>query len=204
MKWVCSPKCYSPLANWPWLRISPQSSLYVIYCLILLPHNDWWALPVFLCKSNSIKAHWGKGSWPFFFESLVSLSSPSRSCLGRLSLIHGGWGSSAGRAPPKISLVKVCFSFISQTNVVSSGLCITKPLRDLSEVLPSIESMTPTVSQPFTPHLTKGEMKEKVWRTAHEVFMGLEPGSCSLLPPISHWPEPSHVVLPICKGSWEM
>ena len=35
LKWVCFPKSYSSLTNWPWLRISPQSSLYVIYCLIL-------------------------------------------------------------------------------------------------------------------------------------------------------------------------
>ena len=34
----------------------------------LLPDNDWWALPVFLYKLNPIKAHWGKGSWPFSFE----------------------------------------------------------------------------------------------------------------------------------------
>ena len=35
MKWVCSPKFYGPLANWPWLRIRPQSPLSVIYCLII-------------------------------------------------------------------------------------------------------------------------------------------------------------------------
>ena len=38
----------------------------------LLPEKDWWALPVFLCKLNPIKAHWGKGSWPFFFERLAT------------------------------------------------------------------------------------------------------------------------------------
>ena len=38
VKWVCFPKFYSPLANWPWLRISPQSSFNIIYCLIL---NAW-------------------------------------------------------------------------------------------------------------------------------------------------------------------
>ena len=68
MKWVCFPKSYSPVSNWPWLRISSQSSLFVIYCLILTAY-DWWALPVFLCKLNPIKAHWGKSSWPFSFES---------------------------------------------------------------------------------------------------------------------------------------
>ena len=34
MKWVCSPKFYGPLTIWPWLRISPQSSLNVVYYLI--------------------------------------------------------------------------------------------------------------------------------------------------------------------------
>ena len=90
LKWVCFPKSYSPLANWLWLRIIPQSSLFVIYCLIPIA-NDWWALPVFLCKLNPIKAHWGKGSWPFSFERSRHLSSPSRSGFGRLILIRGCW-----------------------------------------------------------------------------------------------------------------
>ena len=81
MKWVCSPKFYGPLTIWPWLRISPHSSLNVIYCLII---SDWqWLMsfmyiyvcicmyvyvcvciytcPVFLCKLNPIKACPGKG-----------------------------------------------------------------------------------------------------------------------------------------------
>ena len=37
MKWMCSPKFYGPVANWPWLRISPQSSLKVIYLIV----NAW-------------------------------------------------------------------------------------------------------------------------------------------------------------------
>ena len=71
LKWVCFPKSYSPLANLPWLRISPQSSLLSIVWS-LLPDNDWWALPVLLCKLNPIKAHWGKDSWPFSFEKLTT------------------------------------------------------------------------------------------------------------------------------------
>ena len=35
MKWVWFPKFYSPLTIWPWLRKSPQSSLNVIYYLII-------------------------------------------------------------------------------------------------------------------------------------------------------------------------
>ena len=65
-KRVCSsPKFYGPLAIWPWLRISPHSSLSVIYCVII---SAWqWLMsfthicPVFLCKLNPIKACPGKG-----------------------------------------------------------------------------------------------------------------------------------------------
>ena len=46
----------------------------------------WYAS---LCKLNSIKAHWERDSRSFSSERLVSLSSPSRSCLGRLILIGG-------------------------------------------------------------------------------------------------------------------
>ena len=92
MKWVCFPKFFGPLANWTWLRISPQSSLNVIYCLILLPDNDWWALPVFLCKLNPIEAHWGKGSWPFSFERWATFP-PQEEDHVFVHLIHlpGGW-----------------------------------------------------------------------------------------------------------------
>ena len=55
----------------------------------LLPDNDWWALPVSLCKLNPIKAHWWTGSRPFSFWEISHLSSPSRSCLGRFILIWG-------------------------------------------------------------------------------------------------------------------
>ena len=37
--------------------------LFIVWSL--LPDNDWWPLPVFLCKLNPIKAHWGTGSRPF-------------------------------------------------------------------------------------------------------------------------------------------
>ena len=52
LKWICFPKSYSPVANW--LRISPQSSLLSVIWSVL-PEDDWWALPVFLCKLNPIK-----------------------------------------------------------------------------------------------------------------------------------------------------
>ena len=97
LKWVCFPKSYSPLANWPWLRISPQSSLLSIVWS-WLPDNDWWTLPVFLCKLNPIKAHWGKGSWSFFFERSATFPPQADHVLVDLfsSTEDGG---SAGKAP---------------------------------------------------------------------------------------------------------
>ena len=40
------PKVYSPLANWPWLRISPHTSLNVICCLTI---TAWQWLMSFTC-----------------------------------------------------------------------------------------------------------------------------------------------------------
>ena len=54
-EWVCSTKFYGPLANWLWLRISPPSSLNVIYCLII---TDWQWLMSFIhmpCTPSQIK-----------------------------------------------------------------------------------------------------------------------------------------------------
>ena len=52
LKRVCFPKSYSPLANWPWLRISPQSFLFVIYCVIL---TAWQWLMSFTCTPVQIE-----------------------------------------------------------------------------------------------------------------------------------------------------
>ena len=102
LKWVCFPKSYSPLANWPWLRISPQSSLFVIYCLILTAY-DWWALPVFLCKLNPLKAHWGKDVWPFSYERWATFPPQADDVLVDLFSSVAGWGGGGGcpevRAP---------------------------------------------------------------------------------------------------------
>ena len=106
MKWVCFPKFYSPLANWPWLRISPQSSLCVIYSLIL---TAWQWLMSFTCILVQIepnKSPLRKRLLALFLWEIGHLSSPSRSCLGRLILICGGWGSPAGRAPPPIGIIR--------------------------------------------------------------------------------------------------
>ena len=51
---VCFPKFYSPLANWPWLRISPHSSLFVIYCLIITAWQ-WLSFMYMPCIPMQIK-----------------------------------------------------------------------------------------------------------------------------------------------------
>ena len=106
LKWVCFPKSYSPLANWPWLRISPQSSLFVTYCLIL---TAWQWLMSFTCIPVQIepkKSPLRKRLLALLLWEISHLSSPSRSCLGRLILIGGGGvevGCPGGRAPPQWS-----------------------------------------------------------------------------------------------------
>ena len=89
MKWVCFPKFYRPFANWPWLRISPQSSLYVIYCLILAA---WHWLMSFACipvQSEPNKSPLRKRLLVLLLWEIGHLSSPNRSCLGRHS--HPWW-----------------------------------------------------------------------------------------------------------------
>ena len=101
LKWICFPKSYSPLATWPWLRISPQSSLLSIIWS-LLPDNDGWALPVFLCKLNPIKAHWGKGSWAFSCERSATSPPQVDHVLVDLfsSVVAGGGGGGGLQAEP--------------------------------------------------------------------------------------------------------
>ena len=91
MKWVCFPKFYSLLGIWPWLRISPQSSLFVIYCLTL---TAWQWLMSFTCipvQTEPNKSPLRKRLLALLLWEIGNLSSSSRSCLGRLILIHGGW-----------------------------------------------------------------------------------------------------------------
>ena len=87
------PKFYSPLANWPWLRISPHNSLYVIYCLIL---TAWQWLMSFTCIPVQIepnKSPLKKRLLTLLLWEIGHLSSPSRSCLSRLTLICEGRGA---------------------------------------------------------------------------------------------------------------
>ena len=111
LKWVCFPKSYSPLANWPWLRISPQSSLNVICCLIL---TAWQWLMSFTCIPVQMEPNESplrKRLLALLLWEIGHLSSPSRSCLGRLILIPvaaGGWGC-CGWSPPAIIIWTLCY-----------------------------------------------------------------------------------------------
>ena len=109
MKWLNSPKFYSPLANWPWFRISPQSSLYVIYCLIL---TAWQWLMSFACipvQIESNKSPLRKGLLALLWE-ISHLSSPSRSWLGRLILIRGRLRTLQSEPPHSLVVVTFCHS----------------------------------------------------------------------------------------------
>ena len=79
------PKFYGPLAIWPWLKISPQSSLNVIYLII----TAWqWLMsfpytPCIPMQIKSIKACQGKGrgtlplrEWLCYPCSSTGLSGP--------------------------------------------------------------------------------------------------------------------------------
>ena len=79
-----SPKFYGPLAIWPWLRISPQSSLNVIYLIITA--RQWLMsfsyTPCIPMQIKPIKACQGKGpgtlllrEWPCHPFSSTGLSS---------------------------------------------------------------------------------------------------------------------------------
>ena len=115
MKWVCSPEFYGPLTIWPWLRISPQSSLKVIYYLII---SAWqWLMrftyirPVFLCKLNPRKACPGKGqAGPFFHwkSSLVIPFPPQDFCMNLSHLIHNTADTSGLVSPSNWGLWWVC------------------------------------------------------------------------------------------------
>ena len=94
------PKVLQPiditLSTRPWLKRTP-----VIPDMLSVNHTSflWYASQWML---NSIKAHWKRGLRTFSSERLVSLPSPSRSFLGSLILICGGWGALLDKAPPQV------------------------------------------------------------------------------------------------------
>ena len=105
MKWVRSPKFYGPLTIWPWLRISPQSSLNVIYYLII---SAWQWLMSFMytscipmqIKPNKSLSRQGTGPVLSFADraamSFLFLHRISVVCVNLSRLIHNaadtvGW-----------------------------------------------------------------------------------------------------------------
>ena len=102
-KWVCFPKFYGPLAIWPWLTISPQSSLNVIYCLILTAWQWLMSFTYIPVQTEPSKSPLRNRLLVLLWE-IGYLSSPSRSCLGKHILIWSGqWGGALCRqiSPPQ-------------------------------------------------------------------------------------------------------
>ena len=113
MKWVCSPKFYGPLTIWPWLRISPHSSLNVIYYLIISVWQwlmSFMYMPCILMQINPIKAHWGAGFWPFYFERLATFPPQADHVLVNLfsSMVGRDFGGPWRQSPPH-SCHLLCF-----------------------------------------------------------------------------------------------
>ena len=105
MKWISFPKFYGPLTIWPWLRISPHSSLNVIYFLILTAWQWLMSFPVSLCKLNPIKARWGIGSRPFSSERLATFPPQADHVLVDLfssAIDGGGRVGSTGQCYPTV------------------------------------------------------------------------------------------------------
>ena len=108
IKWVCSPKFCGPLANWPWLRISPQSSLNVTYCLIITAWQWLMSFTYMPCIPMQIKPNktlLRNKLLVLLLWDFGHLSSPSRSCLSRLILTHSSQGGLEGTAPPPNTLL---------------------------------------------------------------------------------------------------
>ena len=106
-----------PKVLWPFNYLTlAQNKPWVLWMLSIiwsfLPDNDWWALhicPVFLCKLNPVKAHWGTDSWPFSFERSATFLPQADHVLVDLfsSVVARGGGDLAGGAPPTIFNFKI-------------------------------------------------------------------------------------------------
>ena len=106
-KELVSPKFYGPLTIWPWLRISPQSSLNVIYYLIISAWQWLMSFKYMPCIPMQIKPNKSPLRNRFLvllLWEIGQLSSPSRSCLGRLILIAADGGALQAKLPRSCSL----------------------------------------------------------------------------------------------------
>ena len=85
-----SPKFYGPLTIWPWLKISPQSSLNVIYCLILTSWQWLMGFPYTPCipmQIKPIKGCQGKG-FRMSLESGCEVPFPPQDSVNLSRLSH--------------------------------------------------------------------------------------------------------------------
>ena len=117
MKWFVSPKFYGPLAIWPWLKISPHSSLNVIYCLII---TTWqWLIslthkPCIPMQINPKTAHWGPGSWPFSFERSAAFPPQADHVLVDLFSSMADRGALWADSPPQFIVTKPLYEMLKE------------------------------------------------------------------------------------------
>ena len=100
-------KFYGPLTLWPWLRISTEFFecylLFGHFCLTMI--DLLYCLPCIPMQIKPNKSPLRKSLLALLLWEIGHLSSPSRSCLGRLILICGGWGGPVGGAPPQTNIL---------------------------------------------------------------------------------------------------
>ena len=112
-----SPKFYGPLAIWPCLKISPQSSLNVIYCLIITAWQLLMSFPCTPCIPMQIKSNKSplrNRLLALLLWEFGHLSSSSRSRLGRLILIYGNQGALRAE-PPHPHRWEICGDGVEQS-----------------------------------------------------------------------------------------
>ena len=100
------PKVLWPWANWPSLRISPHSSLNVIYCLIITAWQLLMSFTYIPVQIEPNKSPLSNGLKALLLWEIGHLSSSSGSILGRLILIcsrQGGAGALWVKPPHTLS-----------------------------------------------------------------------------------------------------
>ena len=106
---VVSPKFYGPLTIWSWLKISPQSSLNVIY-LIIIAWQWLMSFPYTPCipmQIKPIKVCQGKGGGSLLLREWL-----------RHSKVLSPWESDCARLfPPQDLVVHVNLSRLSHNTV---------------------------------------------------------------------------------------
>ena len=99
LKWVCFPKSYSLVANWPWLRISPKSSLFVIYCLIVTAWQWLMSFTCILVQTEPNQSPLRKRLLALLFERSATFPPQADHVRTYSHPLRPGWGAPAGGAP---------------------------------------------------------------------------------------------------------